>query len=159
MSRFFATRSRHAAATPPKATAGFTLIETMITLSIAGVLSSVAYPSFQAQIQKARRTEALVAMMKVQLAQERWRGNSAAYGSLAQIGMPATTASGYYTLQISGQDADGYQVLATASGTQAADLACRYMRLSGSGGNLVQASGPEASVANPDAANRRCWNQ
>ena len=38
--------------------AGFTLIETLAAVSIAGVLASIAYPTFEAPIQRARRTDA-----------------------------------------------------------------------------------------------------
>ena len=70
-----------------RASRGFTLIEILIALSMAGVLSSVAVPTFQGHLQKARRTDALVTMMQVQLAQSRWRANGSGYASLAQIGV------------------------------------------------------------------------
>ncbi|MFT7406301.1 MAG: type IV pilus assembly protein PilE, partial [Zhongshania sp.] len=37
---------------------GFSLIELMITVVIIGILASVAYPSYQEQVAKSRRTEA-----------------------------------------------------------------------------------------------------
>jgi type IV pilus assembly protein PilE len=138
---------------------GFTLIETLIALSIAGVLSSVAVPTFQSQIQKARRADALVTMMQVQLAQSRWRANSTGYGTLAQIGVRSVTGSGHYALVLSSDGDDSYEVLATATGTQARDTACRHMALRVTGANVVQASGPDASAANPATTNRACWNQ
>jgi hypothetical protein len=55
-------------------------------------------------------------------------------------------------------NADGYDVLATATGTQARDTACRYMKFSTLGSNLAYASGPDASTANPAPANRKCWS-
>jgi type IV pilus assembly protein PilE len=138
--------------------AGFTLIEMMIAVSVAGVLSSVAYPSFVGQVQKVRRTDAVVAMMQVQWAQERWRSNNSAYGSLAEIGTNAISPAGYYTLQVSGSSASGYEVLATAVGTQARDTNCAQMKLSMLGANTVYASGPDAGVGNAAAANRQCWS-
>ena len=38
---------------------GFTLIESMVALAVTGVLSSIAYPSVEAQVLRARRTDAL----------------------------------------------------------------------------------------------------
>jgi type IV pilus assembly protein PilE len=149
------------AKTAPKArrgAAGFTLIEMMIAVAVAGVLSSVAYPSFVGQVQKVRRTDAVVAMMQVQWAQERWRSNNTAYGSLAEIGTNANSPAGYYTLQVSGNSASGYDVLATAVGGQARDTNCAQMKLSMQGANTVYASGPDASVGNAAAANRQCWS-
>jgi type IV pilus assembly protein PilE len=137
---------------------GFTLIELMVTVSIAGILSSVALPSFESQLQRVRRTDALIAAVQVQAAQERFRSNGAAYGSLAEIGLPAVSASKHYALQITASDAVGFELLATATGAQARDVACRYMQLRSIGMNVVHASGPDASLANPTAANRQCWS-
>lgn len=136
---------------------GFTLVELMVTVSIAGILSGVALPSFESQLQKARRTDVLLASALVQATQERFRVNATSYGSLAEIGMPARTASGHYTLQIVAHDADGYELLAAAAGAQQRDAACRYMKMTAIGLNVGYASGPDATVANPADANRKCW--
>ena len=141
-----------------RASAGFTLIEMMIVTAIAGVLSSVAYPSFMGQVQKARRTDAVVAAMQVQWAQERWRSNNMAYGSLAEIGMSATSPAGHYTLQLGSPSASGYEVLVTATGAQARDANCAFLRLAMQGANTVYASGPDAGTGNAAAANRQCWS-
>lgn len=138
--------------------AGFTLIEMLIGVAVAGALSSVALPSFEGQLQKARRADALVSMMQIQAAQERFRSNSTSYGTLAQIGVPGTSAARHYTLQTSGASADGYEAVATATGTQARDSACLHMKLSLTGMNPVYASGPDPSVSNSAAANRKCWS-
>ena len=137
---------------------GFTLIELMIVVAVVGVLSSVAYPTFADQLQRVRRTDAVVAVMQVQWAQERWRSNSTAYGSLAEIGLPNTSAASHYTLQVSANTPSGYEVTATASGVQARDTGCAILKLSMQGANTVYASGPDASAANPASANRRCWS-
>ena len=137
--------------------AGFTLIEMLVAMSAAGVLSSVAYPSLQGQLQKSRRTDALVTAMKLQLAQERHRSNHAGYGSLADLAIPAQTPGGHYALQISAADADGYTLLVSASGTQSRDTACRHLKLVVDGTLATHASGTDAAVANDAAVNRRCW--
>ena len=141
-----------------RASAGFTLIEMMIVVSITGVLSSIAYPSFTGQVQKVRRTDAVVAAMQVQWAQERWRANNPAYGSLAQIGISAASPAGHYTLQVIGPDASRYEVLATATGAQSRDTNCAFLKLSMLGANTVYASGPDANTGNATAANRQCWS-
>jgi type IV pilus assembly protein PilE len=140
------------------AAAGFTLIEMLVTMGIAGVLSSVAYPSFMGQVQKARRADVLVAMLNVQMAQERWRSNNRSYGSLSDIAVPSVSGARHYTLQISAATESGYDVMATATGVQSRDSACRYMKLSVASAELVYASGADATTANPAAANRLCWN-
>lgn len=154
-------RTKHFDFNPPRGDRpqrGFTLIELMIGVAIVGILTSVALPSFESHVLRARRTDALVATMQVQSAQERFRSNSAAYGSLADIGVPARSSAGYYTLQIEAISADGYALRATAGGLQARDKTCRHLRLTSNGMNPVYASGPDASVANPADANRSCWN-
>ena len=142
----------------PSAVRGFTLIELLVTVAVAAVLSSVALPSFEAQLQRARRADALVSMMQVQAAQERLRSNGASYGALASIGMAARSAAGHYTLQMASFDADGFVVSATANGVQARDTACAYMTLTSTGANVAYASGPTATQSNPTSANRTCWS-
>lgn len=137
---------------------GFTLIETMVATAISAVLSSIAYPSFQAQVHKARRGDALLAIQQVQMAQERWRANHAGYASLAQLGLASVSPSGHYAIDVSGVGAHAYQVGALASGTQAGDLACRSIRLGVDGANATHASGTDATSANPEAPNRACWS-
>lgn len=140
-----------------RASRGFTLVEMMIAVAVAGVLSSVALPSFQGVLHQSRRSEALVAMLQVQVAQERWRSNHRNYGSLADIGIATTTAGGHYTLQLADTGEEGYDVLATAAGSQSRDTACRVLRLRLDGATVTRASGSDALVANPPAKNRRCW--
>ncbi|MEP7300508.1 MAG: type IV pilin protein [Caldimonas sp.] len=142
-----------------KAGRGFTLIETMIAVGIAGVLSSIAYPALEGHVLRARRTDGLVALMQAQLAQERHRANNRSYGDLTEIGLRSASMSGYYTLQVTASSADGYEVVATANGRQARDRGCQTLRLAALGASLVYASGPDASASNPAAVNRKCWNQ
>ena len=40
-----------------RAARGFTLVELLAAVSIAGVLSSIAWPSFEGSLQRARRAE------------------------------------------------------------------------------------------------------
>ena len=141
-----------------KSNAGFTLIELMATVSIAGVLSSVALPSFEGVLHKARRTDALVAAAQVQLAQEQFRSAASAYGTLAEIRVGGRSPAGHYTLEVGTVSAMGFELIATATGAQARDAGCRVLKLTSRGLNVAHASGPDVSVANDAAANRRCWS-
>ena len=138
---------------------GFTLIELLIAITITGVLSSIALPSFQGYLQKARRAEVMVLMMQVQLSQLRWRSNSSGYGSLADIGVPSVSTGGHYTLRLNSNTPDSYEVVAVATGSQAHDSSCRYMKFSMIEANVLRNSGPAESVENNVDTNRRCWNQ
>ncbi len=142
-----------------QANRGFTLIETMIAVGIAGVLSSIAYPSLEGHVLRARRTDGLVALMQAQLAEERHRANHRTYGDLAEIGLRSNSMSGYYTLQVTSSSIDGYEVVATANGRQARDGSCQTLRLAAYGASMEYASGPNASASNPPEVNRKCWNQ
>lgn len=136
---------------------GFTFVELLAAMSVAGVLSGLAWPSFQGALQKSRRADALVALTQAQIAQERWRFNQRSYGSLAQIGLAATTSGGHYTLVVAEADADRYVLQARAAGVQAGDRDCRVLRLTVDGAMLTRRSGPDEAATNDAAANRRCW--
>ncbi len=143
---------------PRRAARGFTLIELMVAVAVTGVLSTVALPSFEAQLHKGRRADVLVSTMLVQAAQERHRSNAASYGSLAAVGIAARSSAGHYLLALPAVSDDGYELLAVATGAQARDTDCSHMKLTVNGANLVYASGSNAAVANPAQANRACWN-
>ena len=138
---------------------GFTLVETLITVAIAGVLASLALPSFEGHLLRARRADALLALMQAQLAQERYRAGNTSYGSLAETGMRSTSSAGHYALQATAVGADSYDLLASATAGQARDTSCRHLRLSSLASGITFASGPDATTANPADANRKCWNR
>jgi len=137
--------------------AGFTLIEMMCAVAVAGVLSSVAYPGFSKVLHKARRSDAHVALMTLQMAQERYRSDHMAYGSIAEIGMPALTPSKHYTLSVEAITDSGFKAQAVASGAQSADTSCRHLQVTVDGLNVTRQSGTDASVDNPAEVNKQCW--
>ena len=137
---------------------GFTLIDTLAAVAVAAVLSGIAMPSFESQVRKARRADVLAAVVQIQGAQERLRSRGTRYSDLAELGAAAVSQAGHYALQITTFNADGYELLATASGAQARDAECRFMAARALGMNLAYASGSDASVTNTDPINRRCWS-
>ncbi len=141
-----------------RAERGFTLIEVLAALGIAGVLSSIAWPSFEGGLRKARRADAMLAMAQVQIAQERWYANHRRYASLAELRLAARTPAGHYRLEVGAADEQGYVAVTQGDGAQARDAACRTLRLTVAAGQTLRESGADERVGNDDAANRRCWN-
>ena len=141
-----------------RAQRGFTLIELMFTVTIAGFLSSIAYPAYQGTVQKVRRSDALVALMDLQMAQERFRSNNTAYGSLAELRVGATSPAGHYRLDVQTPSDAGFIALATAAGSQRSDAVCGVLKLTVDGANVSYASGSDSNVDNDSAANKRCWS-
>src|SRR4051812_18901770 len=58
---------------------GFTLIEVMITVAIVSILASIAYPSYQESVRKAKRTEGRAALMQLLQQEERYYSQHNSY--------------------------------------------------------------------------------
>jgi len=128
---------------------GYSLIELLIVIVIAGILATLAYPSYAAQVNKGRRVDAIAALYQVQHAQERWRANHSSYADdPALLGLSASAAD-RYRVSISGASAHGYVATATA---QWPDGACTTLSLGLQGGQVVHGA---SGAATP----RLCWNR
>lgn len=142
---------------------GFTVPELMIVLAMLGIVAAIAYPSFTDSLRKGRRSEAMSALALVQQGEERFRSSNATYGDSSNFGtwgVTTTTASGYYTITVSGVSATGYTATATAAGgTQTGDTNCTVIGVQMNGGNLSYGGG-NGSISwgsNPDP--NRCWSR
>lgn len=134
---------------------GFTLMEMMIAVAVMAILVTIAYPSYTQYVLKTRRTEALDALYSLQIAQEKWRATNPSYGTLANLGIAATTPSGRYTLAVTLPAAPGNQTNYTATATavngtgqekdKAAGTSCAVLK--------VNQGGP---VYDP-AGQTKCW--
>lgn len=138
---------------------GFTLLESMVAVGVAAILSAIALPSIESQVQRVRRADGVVSLLAAQLAQERWRSGTLAYGTLAEIGVAAKSMQGHYRLAVRDPGPAGFTLTATATGVQQRDVRCRVLRLSVDGGETRFASGHDDAAANDEALNRRCWNR
>ena len=100
---------------------GFTLIELLVVIAIVSILAAIAIPSFQGQIRKSRRTEAITALQDAQLKLERWRVDHASYeGSSVGSQFPASVYYSY-TLTAAAATPNNYSITATPQGGQAKD--------------------------------------
>lgn len=138
---------------------GFTLIELMIAVAIVALLITVALPIYQDSIHKGRRSDAFAAVSAIQLAQERWRANNAAYAT--SLNDLAVTAPALYSFTISAPPApatlsNGYVITATGTGSQASDSRCQSLGISIVGGN-IQYAGCTGCGTLIYADHNSCW--
>ena len=137
---------------------GFSLVEVVVAVALAGILLAAAMPSYSDYLLRSRRSDAATALAQLQVAQERWRGNNTSYASsTAALGLPSTSPQGHYSVSVSASSATGYSATATAtSSQQLADTACRLMGLAMAGGNISYTSSNADGVAD-SAGSNRCW--
>ena len=88
---------------------GFTLVELMVVVAIAAILTMIALPSYQAYVLKSHRTAAINAILDLASREARYYTTNNAYtGSLTALGysadpMPITMGTGgtaYYNLSV-----------------------------------------------------------
>lgn len=141
---------------------GFTLIELMVVVVIIAVLTMVALPSFQKQMAKGRRADAIAALSAVVQAQERWRSNRGAYASSLDSELKLSTQSNnkHYDLSLSGvrnpaSFTFGFIALAvpTISSPQSSDIECSVMSIRVDGGNVIY----EARNSADQDSTTQCW--
>lgn len=133
---------------------GFTLIELMLVLAITGILASMALPSYQAHIRKARRMDAQAGLQRIQMEQTRWRAYHDNYTSqLTDLGLQSSSPQNHYQLNITEATTNGFTAQAQALGDQARDLDCQPMQL-----RLLNST-TILSSANAGSDTGRCWKQ
>jgi type IV pilus assembly protein PilE len=133
---------------PYKRNAGFTLIEAMIALVILGILAAIAWPAYESQGERSRRTDAVKALSIAVTELERCQSDT---GTYTGCGFTATSPDGYYDITIN-RTADTFTLTATpdANQIQANDTDCTTFTLNHLG---------ERDYTG-DATNiKRCWTQ
>ena len=124
--------------------AGFSLIELMVAMAIAGILLAVAVPSYLSQIRKSRRTDAKTVLLDLAGREERFFSTNNAYSSLAtDMGysgtFPQTVGNGYYQVNLPTVTAGTAAAVATFSltavpiGTQTKDTLCASFTVTSAG--------------------------
>ncbi len=127
-----------------KHTQGFTLIETMVTVAILGIVSAIAIPSYAEHVKKSRRTDAQTELYRLAQIQESFYAQNLTYarrfnGAAATggLGFPPgaiTTENGHYSVSIASVPAGcggtaispctGFFLRAQPVGAQTGDTEC-----------------------------------
>ena len=141
---------------------GFSLIELMIAVAIAGILLAVALPAYQDSTRKGRRADAFAAVAAIQQSQERWRANNPEYSTSLDSTHLRVTEPTLYSLSISAPAspatlATGYIITAEGRGAQAADK-CKKLSLLVVDGNISYA-GCETCSSFTYSATNACWSR
>jgi type IV pilus assembly protein PilE len=121
--------------------AGITLIELMIVIVIVAVLAGMATSTYRKYLMRTNRTEAKTALLRVQVAQEKFFLQNNRYAKTAAemtaappagLGVPAV--GNYYSIDFSAAADSTYTARATAiNGQTGDDAACRTLTIDDSG--------------------------
>ena len=130
---------------------GMSLVELLVVVVIVGIIAMIGIPSYRGYMQRAQRTEAKDALVRLANNQERHYLQFNTYTvDLTQLGFDAvgTTDDGKYNLTVNAADRQGFTATATpsATGGMAADSECASFTIDEAG----------TKTAAPDP-NNRCW--
>jgi len=137
----------------PAHSRGITLIELMVVIIVLGILGSIAVSSYRGYLLRSNRTEARIALLRVQAAQEKFFIQNSRYALPAELtptsglGVPATTTGGKYTISLLTPTSTTYTATAVAAGGQTQDdSTCHTMTI-----NQLGARTPTG------ATGEKCW--
>jgi type IV pilus assembly protein PilE len=141
--------------------AGFTLIELMVTIAILAILAAIVIPSFSEQMAKGRRSEAMSVLTDLQLKQERWRSNHAEYATFDELNGSAAASTAFnaaqdnYDYSVSANSGTDVLLTATPKNAQAGDR-CGNFLLRIDGDNDSTPAGVLDKTTSTGAS--RCWH-
>ena len=129
--------------------AGFTLVEVLVVVAIIAILTLVAYPAYQDQMQKTRRSDAKIALTELANREEKFLADNARYTATitGTPGLGYTTSVSpdkYYSLAIATPSNTEFTATATpvATGPQAGDQKCTSFAINHRGEKTFTGSGP-----------------
>ena len=140
------------------ASAGFSLIELMITVAIVGILAAIAIPAYTSYIRRAHRTDATQTLLQDAQALQRCYSQNFTYAPTAPNTCPVvagtvSSTGGYYSISVTIPSATQYAITATPQKSpQTSDSACASFTLLSSGQQSAQDSGGTDTTAT-------CWGQ
>ncbi len=122
---------------------GFQLLEILITLGILAIIASFSLAHYSAYLTKAKRLEAVAALMAAATALEKYQliNNTYENAGLEQLYIPTLVAEQHYRLSLE-TTANSYLLHATPLAGQATDDAsCGVLTLSADGERSVSGAG------------------
>jgi type IV pilus assembly protein PilE len=132
---------------------GFTLVELMIVIVIGAILVAIAVPSYQAQVQKSRRTDARNALLDIAGREERLLSVTNAYSAVPTdvgyggVTWPQPVTNSYYNVTVITPDPaqlpllTSFIITATPIGIQVGDNACASFSVNQIGQQTAKTSG------------------
>jgi type IV pilus assembly protein PilE len=103
---------------------GITLIELLTVIIILGVLASIAVPTYRRYLIRAQRSEAKIALLQLQTAQEKYYSQYNRYtdkvtakstSTTPGLGLPGKTETGKYRVSVTNLGVGGQEYTATAA--------------------------------------------
>lgn len=127
---------------------GFTLIEAVVVTAIIGIIAAVAWPLFQEQSIKSKRSDGVAAILIASSELERYYSDNATYVMTDAECDTLTTSSkeGFYTITgCKAATAEAYTLTATAGFTDAECVTLTYSSLG------------KKSYTGTAPSSQRCW--
>lgn len=132
-------------------TSGFTLIELMIVIAVIAIVAVISIPVYNSYVTNAKRVDAKISLILLQLDQEHYRAKNSQYGTHAELKYPSPhlSAHEHYEITLVRPTPSTYIATATPQGAQAGDSECAKFTIDQDGTKGITGTGTSAN----------CWQR